>query len=278
MRNLFLFFYRNNFVLLFLLLEVFCFYLMMKNNNYQNASFFNSTNQVTASIYESVGYVKDYIGLKTKSEILAAENARFRAMMPESVYDTSLARMQINDTVFNQQYTYILAKAINNSVTKRNNYLTINKGSLSGIKPEMGVIGSNGVVGIIKDVSTHYSTVISFLHSKSSVSARFKNNNYFGALAWTDDDNPTTGTLKEIPKHITFKAGDSIVTTSFSSVYPENIFLGTVKNFTVKPGDNFYTITISLAANFYSLTHVYVVDNLFKQEQHALEEKLKNDN
>lgn len=276
MRNLFLFFYRNNFTLFFLLLEGFCFFLMIKNNKYQNTSFFNSTNKITASVYESVSYIRDYISLKTKSEILAEENARFRSAMPESFYDTSLAKVQVNDTLYNQQYTYITAKVINNSVNSRNNYLTLNKGSLSGIQPEMGVIGSNGVVGIIKDVSPHYSTVISFLHSKSSVSARFKNNNYFGALMWTDDDDPTTGTLKEIPKHIVFKKGDSIVTTSFSSIYPENIFLGTVKSFVIKPGDNFYTTTISLSADFYSLTHVYVVTNLFKQEQLGLEEKLKN--
>jgi rod shape-determining protein MreC len=198
-------------------------------------------------------------------------------MLPEASYDTALNRTAVNDTNFNQQYSYIVSKVINNSVNRRNNYLTLNKGSLSGVKPEMGVITTNGIVGIIKDVSPHYSTVMSLLHSRSSVSARFKNNNYFGAMIWEDNNDPTTATLSDIPKHIQFKIGDTLVTTAYSTVYPENIFLGTVKSSTIKAGANFYTITIKLSTDFYSLTHVYIVDNLFKKEQQLLEEKFKRE-
>jgi rod shape-determining protein MreC len=271
MRNLFQFLWRNNFLLLFLLLEGACVYLMAENNNYHNASVLNSSNKLTATIYGGVNYVTEYIYLKENNHWLADENVKLRMQLASARKDTSVIRTVVKDTVFNQQYIFIHARAINNTVTKRNNYLTLDKGSAAGIAPEMGVVTANGIVGIVKDVSPNFSTVISFLHIKSKVSARFKNSNYFGSLVWEDDNNASTATLKDIPKHVMFKTGDSLVTTSFSNLYPENIFLGTVKHSEIKPGDNFYTITVKLSTDFYSLTHVYVVKDLLKNEQQKLE-------
>lgn len=271
MRNLFLFLYRNNFLLLFLLLESVCVYLMVDNNNYHNASFLNSTNKVSANIYSIVNSVTEYLYLKENNEWLAGENVKLRMALPHNKIDTATQSTFIKDTLFNQQYIFINAKVINSTVNRRNNYITLNKGAAAGIQPEMGVVTANGIVGIVKDVSTNFSTVISFLHIKSKVSAKFKNNNYFGSLIWDDNNDPTTGTLKDIPKHVVFKTGDSLVTTAFSNVYPENIFLGTIKKSEIKPGDNFYTITVKLSTDFYSLTHVYVVKDLLKEEQKQLE-------
>lgn len=271
MRNLFLFLWRNNFLLLFLLLESVCVYLMVDNNNYHNASFLNSTNKVSANIYSIVNSVTEYLYLKENNEWLAGENVKLRMALPHNKIDTATQSTFIKDTLFNQQYIFINAKVINSTVNRRNNYITLNKGAAAGIQPEMGVVTANGIVGIVKDVSANFSTVISFLHIKSKVSAKFKNNNYFGSLIWDDNNDPTTGTLKDIPKHVVFKTGDSLVTTAFSNVYPENIFLGTIKKSEIKPGDNFYTITVKLSTDFYSLTHVYVVKDLLKEEQKQLE-------
>lgn len=244
---------------------------MVDNNNYHNASFLNSTNKVSANIYSIVNSVTEYLYLKENNEWLAGENVKLRMALPHNKIDTATQSTFIKDTLFNQQYIFINAKVINSTVNRRNNYITLNKGAAAGIQPEMGVVTANGIVGIVKDVSTNFSTVISFLHIKSKVSAKFKNNNYFGSLIWDDNNDPTTGTLKDIPKHVVFKTGDSLVTTAFSSVYPENIFLGTIKKSEIKPGDNFYTITVKLSTDFYSLTHVYVVKDLLKEEQKQLE-------
>lgn len=217
--------------------------------------------------------ITEYLHLKENNEWLVAENVKLRMALPNNKIDTATQSALIKDTLLNQQYIFINAKVINSTVNKRNNYLTLNKGATAGIQPEMGVVIANGIVGIVKDVSPNFSTVISFLHIKSKVSARFKDSNYFGSLVWEDDNNPTTATLKDIPKHVVFKTGDSLVTTSFSNVYPENIFLGTIKKSEIKPGDNFYTITVKLSTDFYSLTHVYVVKDLLKEEQKQLEAK-----
>lgn len=246
---------------------------MVENNKYHNASFLNSTNKMSATVYTLVNSVTQYLYLKENNEWLAAENVKLRMMLPSNKIETKSKSVLIKDTLLNQQYIFVNARVINSTVNKRNNYLTLDKGSLAGIAPEMGVVTDKGIVGIVKDVSSNFSTVISFLHIKSKVSAKFKNSNYFGSLVWEDNNNPTTATLKDIPKHVVFKTGDTLVTTAFSNVYPENIFLGTVKSSEIKPGDNFYTITIKLSTDFYSLTHVYVVKDLLKEEQKQLESK-----
>lgn len=273
MRNLFLFLWRNNFLLLFVALEGLCVFLMVENNKYHNASFLNSTNKLSASVYGFVNSITQYLYLKENNEWLAAENVKLRMMLPSNKIDTTTKTVAVKDTLFNQHYIFVNARVINSTVNKRNNYLTLDRGSKAGIAPEMGVVTDKGIVGIVKDVSPNFSTVISFLHLKSKVSARFKNSNYFGSLVWDDNNNPATATLKDIPKHVVFKEGDTLVTTSFSNVYPENIFLGTIKSSEIKPGDNFYTITVKLSTDFYSLTHVYVVKDLLKAEQQQLEAK-----
>lgn len=281
MRNLFLLLWRNNFTLLFLFLWSVCFYLIYRNNNFQQTSIFNSSNRVAGSVLESVNSVKAYLYLRENNTSLARENAMLKGMLPESQYVSDSSRSMVSDTVFNQQYTYLSARVVNNSVNRRNNYLTLNRGSVHGVKKDMGVISSNGVVGIVKDVSEHYCTVMSVLHKNTSVSTRFKNSNYFGSLYWKGGD-PSKATLGEVAKHVKFNKGDTLVTTVYSMVFPEGVMVGTVTGWQVKAGDNFYTIDVKLSTNFSNISHVYIVDNLKKQEQQQLEaltrSKDKDDN
>lgn len=277
MKNLFLFLWRNNYTIFFLLLEVWCFYLIIMNNNFQNASAFNSSNKAVAKVMEGINYFNEYINLKTTNSSLARENAQLRSLLPEAYYDTGIVRNFISDTSKIRQYSFLTAKVINNSVNRRNNYLSLNKGSVQGVKSEMGVITGSGVVGMVKNVSEHYCTVMSLLNKDARISARFKNNNYFGSLLWEGFD-PKIAELKEIAKHVTFKTGDSIVTTAYSAVFPENIMIGTVQSFEIKPGDNFYTIHVKLSVDFSNISYVNIVDNALKSEQQQIEaETIKND-
>ena len=270
MRSLFLLLWRNNFLIVFLLLEGLSFYFLVQNNKFHNASVLNSANKVTARIYEGVNYIQEYIHLKTNNENLARENAALRSSLASAYYDNSFQNVKITDTIHLQQYSYIMAKVINNSTNKRNNYLTLDKGSLHGIKPEMGIIASTGVIGIVKDVSPHYCTVMSVLHKDTKISTRLKKSAYFGSLEW-DGRNPKEAILRQITTSTKIAKGDTLVTTTYSSIFPEGILVGTVKDFTVKPGDSFYTITVLLSSDFSSLSFVYAVGNLLKKEQVELE-------
>lgn len=277
MRLLLLLLWRNNFTIVFLLLQGFSFFLLIENNKYQNASVLNSTNSVVTKTTEGVNYVREYIHLRENNQFLAEENARLRAALKESAYESDTTRTLVNDTVLKQQYTYITAKVINNSINRRNNYLTLNRGALQGIKPEMGVIASNGIVGIVKQVSQNYCTVMSLLHKDSRISAKIKSNNFFGSLVWNGED-PKIASLNEIDKTVPVKVGDTIVTTSFSSIFPADIIVGVVSSKELRKGSNFHDIRVRLMTRFDNLTYVYVVDNLMKQEQRQLEEQSNTQN
>lgn len=272
MRLLFLLLWRNNFTIVFFLLQGVCLYLLIENNKYQNATVLNATNAVVTKTTEGVSYIREYIHLRENNRFLAEENAKLRSQLKEAMFQNDTVRSQINDTLTKQQYTFITAKVINNSVNRRNNYLTLNKGRLQGIKPEMGVITSNGIAGIVKQVSDNYCTVMSLLHKDTRISAQLKSNNFFGSLVW-NGENPLYASLNEIDKTVPVKVGDTIVTTSFSSIFPAGIMVGIVSSKELKKGSNFNDIRVKLSTRFENLTYVYVVDNLMKEEQRKLEEQ-----
>lgn len=276
MRNLFLFLWRYNFFIFFLLLEVVCGFLIVRNNNFQHASFLNSTNKVAAEVNSVVSSVTDYINLRTTNDALARQNAGLKSLIPDVYYIDSALQRVASDTVLKQQYTFITARVVNNSVNRRNNYLTLNKGASQGIKPEMGVISGDGIVGIVKDVSEHFCSVISFLHKDSRISARIKKSGYIGSMVWGGYDE-NTGSLNDIAKHVKVAKGDTIVTSSFSSIFPEGILIGIVSDVNSDTGDNFQDIQVRLTTPFGKLSYVYIVSNLLKEEQQALEEPQKND-
>lgn len=276
MRNLIAFIWRNNSFFLFLILEVLCAFLIVQNNNFHNATFINSANDVAGNIYGTVNNITKYFHLKEENEKLAHENAILHSISRESFTRIKGADSLVNDTIFRRKYIYQSAKVVNNSVNKRNNYITLDKGRNQGIEPETAVISSGGVVGIVKDVSDNFSSVLSVLHKDSKISARLRGSNYFGSLIWEGGDYKFA-TLKDIPTHVQLHKGDTIETNAFSSIFPEGVLIGFVESFEIKPGHNFYTIKIRLSTNFKNVTHVYVVKNLMKEEQRQLEENTQHD-
>lgn len=272
MRLLFLLLWRNNFTIVFFILQGVCVYLLIENNKYQNATVLNATNAVVTKTMEGVSYVREYIYLRENNQYLAEENARLRSMLKDASYQSDTVQTKVTDTIFKQQYTFITAKVINNTINRRNNYLTLNRGAAQGIRPEMGVITSNGVVGIVKQVSEHYCTVMSLLHKDARLSAQIERNNFFGSLIW-DGMDPKFGSLNEIDKTVPVKVGDTIVTTSFSSLFPAGVMIGTISSTQLRKGSNFHDIKVRLSTSFDNLTYVYIVDNLLKNEQRQLEEQ-----
>ena len=276
MRNLFAFIWKYYFVFLFILLEIIASFLIVQNNSFHKASFLNSSNVISASIFNTTNNISGYLGLRSTNELLAVENEKLHAqsILSFAKFYTNLWR--INDTIYEQQYTYLSARVINNSIYKRNNYLTLNKGNRHGIKQEMAVISSNGIVGIVKDVSGNFSSVLSVLHKNSKISAKIKKNGYFGSLVWDGADFKIC-TLSDIPNHVKISKGDAIVTSKYSAIFPEGISIGNIVDFKINPGDNFYTISVKLSTDFSNLSYVYVVNNLMKGEQITLEEKSQID-
>ena len=258
-----------NFTLLFILLETLAIVLLIQNNNYQNTSFVRFTRNIKGKFYDQTVKVEQYLNLREKNKTLKEENVYLRNFIAKNMdaeVDTFKKKI---DTSYNQQYYYIWATVLNNSINKQHNYLTLNKGSAAGVKPEMGVISSNGIVGVVREVSEHFCSVISLLNSELSVSAKLKNSGYYGSFNWTGRDY-RYGKLQDIPLHVQVSEGDSVITSGYSAIFPEGILVGFVEDYQEK-GGRFLELTVELSTDFKKLNNVYIVRNLLKEEQKQLE-------
>lgn len=271
MRNLIAFISKYSFFLLFIFFEVIAFYLLFKNNNFQRSSFLNASNSVTGGVYESYSELTDYFNLKEVNLALAEENERLREKQLNSYSKLFGENIWYNDTILQRQYHYTRARVINNSINRQNNYLTLNRGSLNGIKSGMGVIGPSGVIGVVKDVSRHYATVLSILHRESRISVKLKATNYFGSMQW-DGENYQKGVLFDIPNHVLINVGDTIVTSGYSATFPEGLPVATIDSFNKPEGENFYEVFVSFINDMKHVSHVYIVKNNQSIEQKELED------
>lgn len=258
--------------MLFLLMEGFCFYLVYRTKHYNEVAYLGAANELSGNMYATYRGVNDYLYLRRYSDSLVAENALLRARLEESVYNLKIDSGHVSDSTAKtvQHYSYISARVIQNSVNKAVNIIYIDRGRLQGVQKQMGVINGNGVVGQVVSVTENYAAVKSVLSSGTKISAKFKKNEFFGNIHW-DGINSTTATLEDIPKHVPVKVGDTLVTSGFSQLYPRNVMVGTVKTVKMEPDKNFLDITINLSTNFNSLSYVYVVNNMRKEELQVLD-------
>ncbi|UCG28597.1 MAG: rod shape-determining protein MreC [Bacteroidales bacterium] len=275
MRNLIRFILSYHFFILFLILETLSLTLAFQHNNYQKAKFVNLSQGVTGFFYSKTAILNDYLSLRKTNQQLAAENTKLNNILQRAYRSDEIFFYGEYDTAYQQHYFYTSARIINNSVNKQNNYLTLNKGIEAGIKLEMAVVSPEGIVGVVNGVSKRFSTVISLLNTDLRISAKIQKNNYFGSLSW-DGKDYREAILYEIPHHVLISKGDTIITSGFSTIYPEGVLIGIIKDFEVI-GGNFYEIIVQLSTDFKNLTYVNVVSNLRKEEQIELEEQLEYD-
>ena len=251
--------------------------LMVNNTSYQRAKFLNSSNRLTGKVYLSFHNAGQYFSLRKANEELARENAALRARLFSGSPSNEIVDSLINankDSLLT--YRFIAAQVINNSVNKGFNYLTLDKGSADGIKPDMGIICGKGTVGIVINVSKNFSTALSILNPMTRISARLKNSKYYGTVLWQNRDYQRAD-LAEIPFHVDSQVGDSVVTSGYSAIFPENILIGTISSFSKGEGKNFYQIKLDLAADFKSLYNVYVIEYRYAEEHSKLEEETINE-
>ena len=239
------------------------------NHKYQRAGFLNSAGILTGSIYSSYYNLGEYLNLGTLNEKLMEENAILRSRGSITIDTTST--IDICDDSAQVVYHYIPTKVINFTVHKSNNYITLSKGSKAGISRDMGVVASNGIAGIVINVSGSFSTAMSVLHKDTRISVKLKRFNYPGTLQW-GGGSPQEAEIIGIPMHLPIELGDTVVTSGFSAIFPENIPVGIISKLRVLKGSSFYSINVHLSANLETLQFAYVVNNLFQEEQQKLEE------
>jgi rod shape-determining protein MreC len=271
MERLFLFIYQYRAFFTFVVLELFCFWLIVQNNQYQGARFFNSSNTVVASINNFSQSIRDYFLLSEVNRTLAEQNAELRRQveLQKNQLENSY-KVTFTDSVLASRFDFISAKVVNNQVDRFKNFITINKGEDAGIQPGMAVISPLGAVGKVKKVSNHYSVVTSILHIDYMVSAVLKRTNHFGSVQW-NGRSPDFTKFNYIPRHVKLQIGDSVVTSGFNAVFPEGILIGTISEINLSPESLTYDLTVSLSQDFRKLSYVSVVKSYLKNEQDSLE-------
>ena len=275
MRNLLNFLLKYNYWLLFILLEVICFVLLFRFNNYQQSVFFTSANVVAGKVYEVSGGISSYFHLKSVNEDLLDRNMALEQQitnLENRLKDYRIDSITMNSIRYLEQADYKIFKAhvIRNSLNQADNYITLDKGSSAGISPEMGVIDGNGVVGIVYKTSPSYSLVISVLNSKSSISCKIIGSEYFGYLKWEYGDS-RYAYLKDLPRHAEFNLGDTVVTSGYSTVFPAGVMVGTVDDMSDSNDGLSYLLKIKLATDFGKLGNVRVISRNGQGEQRELE-------
>ncbi|MBO4442233.1 MAG: rod shape-determining protein MreC [Bacteroidaceae bacterium] len=269
MRSLLDYLVKYSYVFLFILLEILSLVLLFGFNDRQKLAFVTSANSVSGSIYELFSNVDVYFNLRRENTLLVEENARLRSMLYE------LTDSQTVDSARNMSRDGVIAaRVIDNSVRKDDNYMTVNKGSNDGVGKGMGVYNSTGVIGVIMASGKSYSVVMPILNGNTSISSKIKGTDNFGFLEWSGGD-PYTAQLKDVPYHSNVEVGDTVVTTGFSSVFPENITIGTVAD--VQRLSNGYTlkILVSLAVDMSDLGWVYIHSKPIDPEIIDLQQQLK---
>ena len=263
---------KNSNRLLFLLLLVISLSLTIQSHSYHKSKMISSANFFTGGIYEKVNNIDEYFSLRAQNDELALENARLKSLLFNQKDTTKLPEI---DTIKGVKKTdIIVSKVIRNSYSAFENYLTINSGSSSGIKPNMGVINSAGIIGIVDNTSKDYATIISILNVKSQINAKIKKSNHFGSLVW---NAKSTGFVQliDVPRLAGVRKGDTIVTGGQSIIFPENIGIGTIDKVYIDNVTNYYTLDIKLFNDMTNLGHVYIIKNKDAEEISNLESQTK---
>ncbi len=303
MRKLFEFLYRYRAFLFFVFLEVLCGWLIVRNNTYQGVAMLNSSNVVVGNLMATSHQVTEYINLRETNQNLAMENARLNGIIRNNLL--ALERIDLDTTSFRVQglipdslpaipqrgniavnqpgptrnfrleqltskFNFKVAKVINNSVNRFDNFITIDKGLKDGVRPGMGVMSPQGVVGRVRFCSDNFSTVTSVLHSDMSVSSQIKRSKAVGSVRWSGAD-PKIASMEYIPRYHSPQVGDTIVTSGYNTIFPENVMVGIIREVSIGENSTFHSISLDLSTDFSTLTYVYLIDNTLQQEQDSLQ-------
>ena len=256
--------------MLFLLLIIISLSLTIQSHSFHKSKVISSANFLSGGVYEKMNNVNEYFNLKIQNDELAKENARLKGLLFNLKDTTKLPEV---DSIYGvKKIDIIISKVIKNSYSVHENYLTLNTGSKQGVKQDMGVINSLGIVGVIENTSTNYSTVLSILNTSRPLNAKIKKSGHYGSLSW---NGKSTGfvQLTDVPRLASVRKGDTIVTGGLSDIFPENINIGTIEKVLTDNETNFYTLDIKLFNDMTSLGYVYIIKNKDTPEIKNLEKK-----
>jgi rod shape-determining protein MreC len=271
-------FSKNGLFLFFFLLQTIGVVLIFERNSMQQSFLAANVNAANSMVTGYIDEGTNYFQLKQINKQLVEQNT----YLMQQLYGKNASKLpkfyRVKDTIKGGIiYTFVDGDVIQNSITRKDNYFSINRGYRHGVRPEMGVIGPNGVAGIVINTTKDYALVQSVLNmGKTVLNASIKHSNYFGPLRWKGDD-PRIMHLSDIPKYVNLKVGDTIMTDEKSSIYPPGIMIGRVAGFEVDPKTNYWDISVELSQNMGNVKKVFVVRNLKRLALKKIKDSIQND-
>ena len=275
MRNLLDFLKTYHHWFIFIFLEIISGVLLFQYNSYHGSVWLSSSNVVVGKIYEWESGLLSYLtygkaneALTLRNYYLERQNDQLLRLYREATRDTSAQERK--ELEFLSQFNPIPAKVVDNSVSKPNNLITIDKGRADGVETDMGVACGNGVVGVVSLVSDHYAVVVPVLNTDaSSISCAVRNTGYFGYLHWYGED-PAVAYVEDVPRHAKFKIGDWMVTSGYSSIFPSGVLVGKIEQaYNSRDGLSF-KLKVRLSTDFSCLRDVCVISDKSIAERAAL--------
>lgn len=273
--NLIDFIRKYCYIFLFILFETISMILLFRFNSYQGSVWFSAANSVAAGISSTYSNVMNFFNLEQINQELTAQNIalqreteHLRQSLITATKDTTITEKLMREKLVG--YNMVPATVVSNSAERSNNYLVIDRGEKDGIRPEMGVVGGGGVVGIIYLTGPHHSLVIPVTNRKSSISCRVRGQNYFGYLQW-DGSSMLSAYVDDVPRYAKVKVGQAIETSGYSAVFPPGIFVGRVRTIRNSTDGQSYRLDVTLGTNFANLRDVLVVTTPYKAEIDTLQ-------
>lgn len=274
MRNLLNFIIRYGTWFLFAIYVIISCALLFTHNAYQQSVYLTSANAVVSSVYGTTSEVTGYFHLRGINRSLQASNAMLQNEVLNLRHQVKELETILSDsipyTTFEPRFDYVAASVINNSARHPRNYFSINRGLKDGVKTGMGVVDQNGIVGIVNVAGPHTARVISVLNETQHFSVKIKGTSFVGSLAWRGGD-PAIAYVEQMPRHARYHVGDTVVTSGYSTTFPEDIPVGIVMNRIKSASDNFFILKIRLTSDFRALSAVRVIKDEFKQELDSLQ-------
>ena len=284
MSNLLDFLKRYFHVLTFIGLQILCIVMISKTMNYPGFALARATRVITSPVNRMCYSVIRHFNYSKENQYLTEQNLGLMNELERNFLSSNDSVTPVEgdytDTLGRTKrvrlYEYTSANVIYNTIHKKNNYLMIDKGAEDGIEPDMSVLSAEGVVGVVSEVSKHFSTVISLLHPDCQISAKVQPANQLGTITWRYGD-PQSVYLEDIPEHLNINEGDSVLTSGYSNIFPSNILIGTISEKSKNPTASFLTLKVKLATDFNHINTVYVVRNLYREELETLKSNMKED-
>lgn len=269
-------FSKNGLLLFFLLLQIIALVLIFSRNSMQQSWFAAQTAAFNSWVSGYIDEGASYLKLKQINEELVAQN---KSLMTELYGKKGLKNPEfrkVHDTIGGGQiYTFVDGEIVFNSINRRNNYFTINRGKRDGVNAKMGVIAPKGIAGIVINTTNNYALVQSVLSvNKIRINAALKKSGYFGTLTWRGE-NSRLMHLADVPKYVPLQVGDTVVTDGKSAIFPQGIMIGKVAGYEVDSKTGFWDISVELSERMGTLNKIYVIKNLKKAEVQKIDDSLQ---